>query len=202
MKVTVPENISDIELGKFQAVYDFVSKTDNEREIEDFTLSTMLGIKEKDVSNISEKDRKELLSEIKKAMDKEMPFTKTFTLRGVEYGFIPNLDKITGNEFLDIKGYEKEVTTYHSLMAVLFRKVTNKDVFGNYVIEPYDGTAERAELFREMPMNIVNGALGFFFRLSEGLQSNILRYTARQRAKGSKRQPSLQSGDGTLHSKG
>ena len=55
---------------------------------------------------------------------------------------IPNFDKITGGEFLDLSEYENDDENLHKLMAVLYREVDKEDAFGNYSIKPYNGTEE------------------------------------------------------------
>ena len=107
-----------------------------------------------------------LVKDIVKALNTEVEFSNMFTLNGIEYGFIPNLDSITHGEWVDLIEYEGNIDTMNKLMAVLFRPVTKKDKLGNYSIEPYNGTKERADAFKVMPLNIVNGALVFFLNLS------------------------------------
>ena len=198
MKVIIPENISEITLEQFQKINNILKQEGiTERQIEDKTIEIFYNIPTKDVNNITEKDRTYLLKMVKDAMERDVPFVNTFTLNDVAYGFHPNLDKLTGWEFLDVKQYEKDVQDYHKLMAVLFRPIKNKDSFGNYEIENYDGTKDRAELFKSMPMNVVNGALGFFLTLSNDLQTTIKRYIHLHQAKGMRQYHSLPSGDGT-----
>jgi hypothetical protein len=105
-------------------------------------------------------------------------------MAGKPYGFIPNLEKITFGEHMDIMKYlPKDPTDWadvHKAMAVMFRRVT-ADRKGNYIIEPYTGTAETAEQMKAMPLGVALGAIVFFFDLLIDLLTATLNSTEVQR---------------------
>ena len=143
-------------------------------------------------SNNSVKYFKDILKQIDIALNADVPFVNRVKIDGVEFGFAPNLDKITAKEFTDISLYPLEnIETYHNLMAILFRPIVNKDAFGNYDIETYNGTEKYADTMKKMPMNIVNGALVFFYNLAKELEMSIQKYTIQEVVKASKRQTTL-----------
>lgn len=198
MRVTIPENIAEITLGQYQELTSFLQREDvSEQEAQEKTIEIFTGIPKEQIPFISKKDFDDLLKEIATAMNKEVPFQKFFMLNNVEYGFTPNLDAIAMNEWVDICQYNTGVDNYHRLMAILFRKVVLKDKFGNYKIEVYEGTGERAELFKQMPMNIVNGALLFFSSLATDLKKHIQKSIIQEHLKDRGRLTTLQSGVGT-----
>lgn len=184
MKITLPEHIGDITLDQYQRYHKLCLREDlslfnfNTRKIEIFT-----GLNHRQVKDISHKDYSEIVEQIDKAMDEATPFKNLFTMNGIEYGFVPNLDKITTREFVDLSTSGVEVEELHKTMAVLFRKVTKKDSFGNYQIEYYAGTEEKAEVMKAMPMSIVNGALLFFCNIARELSQNIPKFIHRERAR-------------------
>ncbi|HTG54622.1 MAG TPA: hypothetical protein VL943_00040, partial [Niabella sp.] len=52
---------------------------------------------------------------------------------------------------------------------ILFRPI--KESSGeSYLIMPYDGSEQYAEMMKDMPLNCVNGALVFFYNLANELQ--------------------------------
>ena len=163
MKVTIPENLKDITLEQFQK-YDALNKRENISDLEynKRCISIFTNLPYRDITNIKNTDYEGLLLDIAKALQTPTPFQNRFTLNDIEYGFNPNLDNVVQGEWVDMGEYQTEVKDYNKLMAILFRKVTKIDKFGNYDIEPYEGTKDRSEVFKDMPMNIVNGALGFF----------------------------------------
>lgn len=184
MKIILPENISDITLNQFQKYDVLLKRTDlneeqfNKRKIEIFT-----GLERSKIELISIKDYKDIVSQIDKAINEPCEFLPTFKIKNIEFGFIPNLDKITMGEYRDLSLYGKEIETMHKLMAVLFRPIIKKDVFNNYKIESYNGTEKRAEVMKYMPMNIVNGALVFFSSLANELMNYTQKYMQVEQAR-------------------
>lgn len=198
MIVTVPENIEDITLEQFQK-YHALNQREGIKDVEynKRCISIFTGLKYRELGNIKNTDYEMLVKDIIKALDTDVEFKNAFTLNGIEYGFIPNLDSITQGEWVDLVEYQSDINTMHKLMAVLFRPVTKKDKLGNYSIEPYNGTKERADAFKAMPLNIVNGALVFFLNLSKELREAIQKSTRAELAKVAKLQTTLRNGDGT-----
>lgn len=175
--ITLPENISEITLGQYMK-YEELCQADiqdaaifNRRVISLFT-----DIPFKDTARLRQKDYEGLLSQITTALTTEAEFTDRFTMHGIEFGFVPNLDKITMGEFADLTNYGADTQTLHRTMAVLFRPVI-RTIKDTYEIMPYKGTEEYYELMKEMPMNCVNGALVFFYRLANELQEATLKFS-------------------------
>ena len=178
MKIQLPEHIGEITLEQYQRYNALIKREDlsvdnfNKRKIEIFT-----GLKIIDVTKIQLTDYDGILKQIDDALSKDVGFEPFFKMKGVEFGFIPNFDKITAGEYRDLLIYNSEIDTMHNLMAILFRPIKDKDVFGNYVIEPYRGTEQYANLMKQMPLNIVTGALVFFSNLANELVSYTQRFT-------------------------
>lgn len=200
VKVILPENIEDITLATFQKYAKLLEREDlsddnfNKRKIEIFT-----NLKYHDLDNVSFKDYEDLLKQIDIALNVDVPFKDRFTLNGIEFGFIPNFDKITTKEFVDLSLYPlDEIENYHKLMAILFRPIKNKDYLKNYSIQDYNGTDAYAEMMKQTPMNIVNGALVFFYNLAKELQLSTQKFIAAEHQKVKQQAISSQSGDGIL----
>ena len=197
LTITLPENISDITLGQYQRFLKLnqregLSEFDyNKRVVEIFTE-----LRFSQVDKISQKDYEEIIVQILEAFNKDEAFKDHFTVNDITFGFIPNFDKITTSEFVDIQKHGIEEENLHKLMTVLFRPIKEKDYLKNYSIEAYRGNDDYAEVMKLMPMNIVNGALGFFLSLAKELQNSIQRYTNRELMKAIKQQTTLASGVG------
>ncbi len=204
-EITLPETYEDITLNQFQR-YDLLNKREdldelgyNKRLIEIFT-----DLKHREIGRIPHKDYGDILKQIIEAMNKEAKFQNRFFIRDVEFGFIPNLDKVSPDEvealstgvYVDGIANVGDVQDYHKLMSVLFRPITTKDKFGNYEIESYKGTRKYEEIMKLMPMHIVNGAFVFFYHLSKELREHTQRYTNQVQAKVDRLQTILKSGDG------
>jgi hypothetical protein len=196
MKITLPESSADITLLQYQKYYDLLQRDldvyqFNQRKIQIFT-----GIKPNEFKAIKQKDLEDMLIQIDKGLETPAQFVNTFFIDDVEFGFIPNLDKITGAEYFDLSKYGTEVETLNNLMAVLFRPIKNKDAFKNYSIVDYLGTSEWADIMKLTPMNVVNGALFFFLNLSTELVNYTQKYMQVEQVREKSPVTTLKSGDG------
>lgn len=197
MKIIVPETLKDITLGQFQKYSELIKREDltdvelNRRKIHLFT-----GLDYNSVANIKQYDAKEILETIDKALNQTVEFEPRFTMGGIEFGFVPNLDEITQGEFIDVSTYGTDVETLHSLFAVLFRPIKNKDLLGNYEVIAYEGTKQYANIMKAMPMHIVNGALVFFSNLANELVVYTQKYMTEEQAREAQHQTISKNGDG------
>lgn len=175
MEVILPENISEVTLRQFLYLQDLEKKnldllTRIKRKISIFT-----GIPFNKLEKVRQVDFERINNLIDSALNTDVKFVNRFELNGIEYGFIPNFDKITFGEYVDISTYGVSEETLPQLMSVLFRPVINKDG-DNYEIMKYKGSEEYVEVIKDMPLNCVNGALVFFYNLAKELQNHTQRY--------------------------
>lgn len=187
MKIRLPENKSEITLGQYQRYVKLAERNldvyyFNRRKLEIFTDLSF-----QDTAKITQVDFEFCINQIDKALNEEVGFIPRFKLNDIEFGFIPNLDKITSEEMKHIEALDSlsmgeyidgleefdKVENLNKLMAVLFRPITNKDAFGNYEIAEYNGTKNYQELMKEIPLNVCDGALFFFINLSIEFQNFI-----------------------------
>ena len=199
MKITLPESIADITLLQFQRYNTLTLREDlsieqfEKRKIEIFT-----GLDRKRLDLISQIDYKEIIQQIDLALNQTVEFKPTFFIKDVEFGFIPNFDKITAGEYRDISLYGADVDKLHKLMAVLFRPIKNKDVLGNYNIINYEGTERYSNIMLQMPLSIVNGALVFFSNLANELVDYTQKYMVAEPPKAGVQAITLRNGGGML----
>ena len=187
MKITIPENIKDITLRQLQDITLFASKEGvTELQVSHEKIRVITGI-DLSTATISQNDFEDLIESIDKALNTPADFQKILKMNGVDFGFHPNLDNMSSDEYYDLMEYGDNTETLHNLMAILFRPLDGKDKFGNYKIETYEGTEESKELMKDMPLNLVNGALVFFFNLSKELRLNIHKYLKEMEAKKAKK---------------
>jgi len=184
MKIILPENIDDITLEQFQKYHELMIREDlTDKQKNDRKISIFTGINHKQACDIASKDYNDILVQIDSALNQTVEFKNRFKIKDVEFGFIPNFDEITQGEYIDIKNYEIGIDKMHSLMAILFRPIKNKDPFGNYTIVDYNGTKDYADVMKQMPLSIVNGALLFFLNLSNELLIHTLKFTREEQPK-------------------
>ena len=178
MKLILPEHIGEINLEQFQNYNLLLENKDyTDIEFENKKIAIFTKLDEKSCELLTQKDRKDCLDIIDNAMNHSVEFTNKFDFKGKKYGFIPNLDNISGFEFADLTAAGMDVQNLHVVMAVLFRPIINEDKFGNYQIEPYNGTQSTEEGMKQLPLHLVNGALFFFLNLAKELRIHTLKYT-------------------------
>jgi len=197
MTITLPQNIHDIKLHQFQKYSRLLEREDlSESQFEKRKIEIFANIERSRIDLISQKDYAEIIAQIDIALNEIVDFEPTFKMEEVEFGFIPNLDKITAGEWRDLSIYGTNVDDLHKLMAVLFRPIKRKDILGNYEIINYDGTDKYSTIMKYMPLSIVNGALVFFSNLASELVSYTQKYMVAEQAKESKQASTLKNGDG------
>jgi len=202
MKITLPESIQDITLYQFQLYNELLERDDldeynfNKRKIQIFT-----GLERNRIELISAIDYKEIAEQIDKALNQAVEFKPTFFIKDVEFGFIPNLDKMTQGEFIDVSNYGTDIKEMHKLIAVLFRPIKNNDSLGNYEIINYKGTKQYSDIMKHTPLSIVNGALVFFSSLANELVSYTAKYMEAEQAKEKVQQTTSINGGGMLRLK-
>jgi len=102
---------------------------------------------------------------------------------GKKFGFHPNLDNMTFGEYLDLNHLLDNDFTNNlpKIMSIIYRPVV-AEFMHNYEIEKYDSAVhlKNADLFREVDMAFVNGAMVFFCLLREDLLSSSLRLLDQQ----------------------
>ena len=197
MKITIPESIADIKLHQFQKYNDLLLRDDlTQEQIDKRKIKIFCDIDEVKINLISLKDYKEIVTQIDLALNQTVEFQPTFFIKDVEFGFIPNFDKITQGEFIDISNYGTDINEMHKLMAVLFRPIKKKDSLGNYEIIYYQGTEQYANIMKHTPMNIVNGALVFFSSLASELVNYTQKYMVVEQARVEVQATTSINGDG------
>jgi hypothetical protein len=174
MRVVIPTSLSEIKLSQYTR-YQKVLK-DNQDD-ETFVCIQMVAIfcnlSVADVMKIPVNDFADIIETLAKVLDQKPKLVRTFKMNGINYGFIPNMDKMTLGEHATIDTLLGNDENIPLLMSVLYRPIT-KWAGEFYQIEEYDGDDEKAELFNEVRMDVVIGSMLFFWTLSKELLSNIL----------------------------
>ena len=104
----------------------------------------------------------------------DVDLVQTFEFEGTEYGFIPNWNKLTFGEFVDLEHYATDgrfVENLDRAMALMYRPITEK-AHGHYRIEDYTIDEARVSVMRDMPMTIAVGAMVFFWSIAENFASD------------------------------
>lgn len=171
LKISIPNNLSGISLDQYQR-YLAVAKNvegENNEFLNLKALEIFCGLTLKDSYNLPVSMFESVLERLTNVFEEKNDLVRRFKMTGsdnvtVEFGMIPNLDKISFGEYVDLEKYISDWSTMHKAMAVLYRPIiSGNDQF--YGIEPYEGSEKWAETMRDSPVPVALGALVFFYRL-------------------------------------
>ena len=168
------------------------------------TIAALSDMPKQLINQLSLKDVAGIMAKIAEMQaNEDSSLKRIIEIEGVEYGFHPDLDSITLGEYADIESFIKNGAEKHmpEIMAVLYRKVTEKTDSGIYTIEKYGGDLTiRAEQMKKMSAEQVQSALRFFFVLGTELLKILPSYlisVLKEMKEQLPQNPSEKNGDGT-----
>lgn len=198
MKITIPTMLSEISLDAWLKYRRVTLAPDIDDKVERLACVTLFcNLTIEQVMQIPEKDLKEIYVQIKTVLDFKPVFVQRFMVDGQEFGFIPNLDQMTGGEFMDLDGYFSDPETYARALSVMYRPITNR-VKDMYAIEPYKGSDKYLSIMQGVNLEIALGSMVFFYRLGSELLKATRLYLNKPEIQAAINQASLSlNGDGT-----
>tara|TARA_R100000781_G_scaffold112478_1_gene79735 strand:+ start:613 stop:1203 length:591 start_codon:yes stop_codon:yes gene_type:complete len=188
MKVNliIPNKWEDITINTYQKYLKIQESKAKDKNKVIKSLSLLCNTSEDIVKKMAYKDLVDIMGIVSELIDSEpdsTSFKKIFKLDNDEYGFIPNMSKLTTGEYIDLESYCKEpIENLHIIMSILYRKITFKRN-EKYAIEPYDPDKFKEELFKDCPMDVALSSLGFFLTLGERLARISHNYLKKQKKK-------------------
>ncbi len=100
--------------------------------------------------------------------EEQSKFHQIIELDGNEYGFIPNWDKFTAGEWIDMENYMSDFwNNADKIMSILYRPVKSKTKSG-YKIDKYTAEEDHS-IFEMMRADHVSGTLLFFWTIKSKL---------------------------------
>jgi len=175
VEITIPSNLNEIKLWQYQK-YLKIAK-ENEESDGEFLKQKMIeifcGVSLKFVASMKFRDVEDISAHISRLFNDKYKLINRFKFKGLDFGFIPNLDDITNGEYVDLDTYIPDWDEMHKAMAVLFRPVI-QNLKDKYIIEDYKGSAKYSDAMLDLPLDIVFGAVVFFWDLGNELLSSTM----------------------------
>ena len=160
LEILVPDSLNEITLGQYQKFLRV--EQNNEQFVAQKMLEIFCGVKLTEAMSMRIKDVRAIISHLDELLNQQPQLVKKFSLKGQEYGFIPNLEDMSFGEYIDLDTFLGDWSNMHKAMSVLYRPI--KDKYGErYNIVDYD--VVDAEHLRDMPLDAVISSLLFFYRL-------------------------------------
>lgn len=166
--IIIPEGLFDITLEQYQKFLQVNSE--DELFLAQKCVEIFCNVPLIIVSKMSYKDVKNYAARIMSFFEDKPQLRKIHTMGDVEYGFIPNLEEISLGEYVDIDESINDWEKMHTTMAVLYRPIKSRRK-DKYNIEEYEGTSDTEHRMKGLTMDVVLGALFFFYHL--GIELSI-----------------------------
>jgi len=177
----VPATWNELTLGRYMRIMKVLKDEEETSDIERLVriINCLSKIPKKHIYSLEVNSLKKLGKHITSFLESEPndELEHFVTIEDIEYGFHPKLFDMTLGEFVDLETYMKDIdNNMHNIMSILYRPVTQKDEENKYLIEDYEPSEERANLFKKhLTVREFNGASVFFSDLERQLSNNLLR---------------------------
>ena len=198
MKVNlrIPNSLNELTLGQYIEFSNL--NITKESEVHLRMIEIFCNIPREVVRNMKAVDITDVCSIINGMFDTKHQLLTSFTLNGVEYGFIPSLEDMSFGEYVDLDTFIGDNDNLHRAMNVLYRPIELKQ--GNrYILKDYN--PDTSEVAKDYPLDAVLGALVFFYNLGKDLSTAILNSSSKENEANLVHYlASQQNGDGTIAS--
>ena len=165
MKILIPTSLEDVTIEQF-IKYNRITKLE---EVDDevimvSVIANFCDLSVEDVLKIPVKDMKEIAQQIVDVLNTEPRDIQIYK----DLGRIPNFDKISAGEYIDLDKYFTDPENYHRAMAVLYRPIKKK-LGSKYILEDYKGSDDRCESMLKLPLELLLSSMVFFSNLNSEL---------------------------------
>ena len=192
--VLVPNSLKEVSLEQYQKFLKIQANNEDETFLAVKMIEIFCGIRGDLIMKMKASSIREITNILAEMFEQKPPLVKQFTMKGVEYGFIPKLEDMSFGEYVDLDTYIGDYENMHRAMAVLYRPITIKQN-DKYLIEEYEG--EDTEIMKDMPMDAVLSSIIFFYNLGMDLSKAMLNSLQDQENKDLVQQLTLEkNGDG------
>jgi hypothetical protein len=175
LQITIPTSLEEITLEQYQKFLSIAKDNPDGEFLQHKMVEIFCGIDLKNAAKISYKDVNEITNNLSNLFNQKYELKRTFKLGDTEFGFITNLDEITLGEYTDLDKYISDWDMMHNAMAVLYRPITKK-LKDKYQIEEYNGSYTYCDAMKYAPVDVVLGAVVFFYNLGNELLKSTIHY--------------------------
>lgn len=171
LEVRIPESLDDIKLKDYIKMVNLLSNVEDEHEliikIRLAALST--GLPLEDIVKIPAMELNKIVDQVMAVLNEKPKLKPIIKVDGKEFGFIPDLENLMTNEYLDLSLFFG--TDILKTTAVLYRPVKNK-VKNLYTIEDYKGIKD-IEIYDNFPASAYISCVLFFYSLANDCLKTI-----------------------------
>jgi hypothetical protein len=184
MKVTikVPSTLEEITVKQYSEFVKIQSNNQDDEFIAMKMVSIFCNMELSEVSKISYSSIIDIVQHLNTLFTQKNELVRRFTLGGVEFGFIPNLEDISFGEYVDLEANLTSFETMHKAMAVMYRPIVREQK-NRYDIQSYESSSNFAEVMEFAPISIALAAQVFFWNLGKELLQATMDYLEKTMSK-------------------
>ena len=178
-KLTFPTSYDEITLQQYQEITALEDQYDSDIHRVMAAIRVLTKADEKQLMQISSKDipRIEKVLAWLKTPPEKTEVRDRFTMDGVEYGLVPDMDNLTVGEFADLENQCEEADkNMHEILAILYRPVV-RTVSNWYEIEPYRPSVEKGKAMLNAPFGVAVSLMVFFSVIERELVMSSPQYS-------------------------
>ena len=177
IEINVPTSLSEVTLGQYQKFLKIAEDNPEGNFLNAKMIEIFCGIPLSDSYKLKMSSVTAIIDILNELLSQTPKRVEQFTMNGVQYGFIPDLDEMSLGEYVDLDGSASDWNNMHIAMNVLYRKIKIKKS-GKYNIVDYN--VENPEKMKDMPLDAAIGSLFFFYNLGMELSKHTILYSSNQ----------------------
>ena len=178
IEINVPTSLNEITLGQYQKYLKIAENNPKGNFLNAKMIEIFCGIPLSDSYKLKLASVTAIVDILNDMLEDANPkHIQRFTMNGVEYGFIPDLDEMSLGEYIDLDNNASKWETMHNAMNVLYRPIKTSKL-GKYNIVDYD--VKNPEALKDMPLGAAIGSLFFFYNLGIELANHTILYSNNQ----------------------
>ena len=171
IEINVPTSLSEVTLGQYQKFLKIAEDNPEGNFLNAKMIEIFCGIPLSDSYKLKMSSVTAIIDILNELLSQTPKRVEQFTMNGVQYGFIPDLDEMSLGEYVDLDGSASDWNNMHIAMNVLYRKIKIKKS-GKYNIVDYN--VENPEKMKDMPLDAAIGSLFFFYNLGMELSKHTI----------------------------
>ena len=174
IEITVPTSLNEITLEQYQKFLKIAEENPEGNFLNAKMIEIFCGIPLSDSYKLKMSSVSAIIDILNEMLSVTPNHVEKFTLNGVQYGFIPDLDEMSLGEYIDLDNNISSWAEMHKAMNVLYRPIKIKKG-DKYSIEDYD--VSNPEALKDMPLDAAIGAVFFFLNLGLELSKHTILYS-------------------------
>ncbi len=183
MKLVIPSSLNDITLIQYQEYNQEIESRKKLPDADEYLkikkIEIFCKISREQIMQLEYDSVENISNILDSILEKQPELVERFKVNGIEFGWMPDLDKMSYGELLDLNGNISDWSAMHIAMGVLYRPIKNESN-GLYNIEKYEGDKYH-QYIRKMPLSAVIGAMVFFWNLGLDCVKYILNSSETER---------------------